>query len=549
MAYSTLYTANGLRLLAAAEANGTSVKFVTMAVGDGAGAPVTPGQGQTGLVRETYRANINRVYQDPSNAARFTAELIIPASVGGFVIREAGVYDANGTLLISASLPDTYKPTASEGAFSDVVVAIDFFASNASVINLNFDPNTVVVTQNWITNNVTAKQIIPGGTVGQFLGKATNTDGDYEWQDPTMASVRVDTVAEKQVLAANQTTINLTLTTVYGLAVYVGSPDGGGERLFKGSGANEWNEVPNNPTQITLGKAYPAGYIFQGVNNEPAGSAPAPLERDKNGSDVLDKAAFRTNLEVYSKAEVMALGAQWAPVGQQAYFHTVSSPLGWLRENGAAVSRVTYAALFAVIGTRYGAGDGFNTFNLPDSRGEFIRALDDGRGIDAGRVLGSFQAQAIQSHNHTGTTDQGGNHNHAARTADAGQHGHSFSGTTGVAGNHGHNAWTDAQGAHNHPYQMCGSDDYAGGRSANGNGGFESWGYTEVAGNHGHNVGIGASGDHQHGFSGSTGQAGNHSHSVTVDNAGIHSHTFTTSNTGGTETRPRNIALLSCIKY
>lgn len=87
--------------------------------------------------------------------------------------------------------------------------------------------------------------------------------------------------------------------------------------------------------------------------------------------------------------------------GEVCHFAGASVPVGWLKANGAAVSRSTYAALFAAIGTLYGAGDGVNTFNLPDLRGEFMRALDDGRGVDAGRVNGSDQGDAIR--NITGT--------------------------------------------------------------------------------------------------------------------------------------------------
>ena len=76
------------------------------------------------------------------------------------------------------------------------------------------------------------------------------------------------------------------------------------------------------------------------------------------------------------------------------------APAGYLKCNGAAVSRTTYAALFGRIGTRHGGGDGSTTFNLPDLRGEFLRGWDDGRGTDAGRGLGSWQAQDIQSHTH-----------------------------------------------------------------------------------------------------------------------------------------------------
>lgn len=86
--------------------------------------------------------------------------------------------------------------------------------------------------------------------------------------------------------------------------------------------------------------------------------------------------------------------------GSVAHFPTATAPAGWLKCNGAAVSRTAYAALFLVIGTTYGAGDGATTFNLPDLRGEFVRGLDDGRGVDAGRGVGTFQANGFAHHTH-----------------------------------------------------------------------------------------------------------------------------------------------------
>ena len=88
------------------------------------------------------------------------------------------------------------------------------------------------------------------------------------------------------------------------------------------------------------------------------------------------------------------------PSGTVLYFAGQTAPAGWLKANGAAVSRTAYAALFAAIGTTYGAGDFRNTFNLPDLRGEFIRGWDNGRGVDTPRPIGSAQAHALQSHQH-----------------------------------------------------------------------------------------------------------------------------------------------------
>ena len=80
-----------------------------------------------------------------------------------------------------------------------------------------------------------------------------------------------------------------------------------------------------------------------------------------------------------------------APPGMVAAFATNTAPEGWLKANGALVSRTTYAALFAAIGEAFGVGDGSTTFALPDLRAEFIRGLDDSRGVDPSRALGSFQ--------------------------------------------------------------------------------------------------------------------------------------------------------------
>lgn len=86
--------------------------------------------------------------------------------------------------------------------------------------------------------------------------------------------------------------------------------------------------------------------------------------------------------------------------GTVAHFAASAAPVGWVKANGAAVSRTVYAALFLSIGTAYGAGDGSTTFNVPDLRGEFLRGWDDSRGVDTGRAFGSAQSDAMQGHKH-----------------------------------------------------------------------------------------------------------------------------------------------------
>ena len=109
---------------------------------------------------------------------------------------------------------------------------------------------------------------------------------------------------------------------------------------------------------------------------------------------------------------VAAAAAIAAPPGKVGLFASATPPAGWLKCNGAAVSRTVYAKLFKEIGTYHGAGDGSTTFNLPDDRGLFYRAWSDGRDIDSGRELGSQQDGQLESHTHTGTANSGGAHSH-----------------------------------------------------------------------------------------------------------------------------------------
>lgn len=400
--YKTLHTLYGLQRMAAAAAAGVPIALTEIAVGDGNGNPTLPDAAQTQLVRERFRAAVNRVYQDPALLTRFTAELVIPASAGGFTLREVGVFDADGSLFVVGNLPETYKPTDADGAYSDTVIRVEFRVDNADVIVLQIDPNIIVATQTWIINNINAATLIPGGTTAQVLAKHSNADGDTAWVDPSTVNVTVNTVEEKQTLAADQTVVDLARVNTRGLAVYVD-----GWRL----GVDDWIPDETLNTRFALVASYPDGTELIAVQNEPTGNAPAPLERSRNLADVADAATSRANLDVYSRAE----SDQKAPPSEIAWFARATAPAGWLKCNGAAVSRTAYAALFAAIGTAFGAGDGFNTFNLPDLRGEFVRGLDDGRGIDAGRVLGSWQADELKSHTHDyigigsyGTINRGG---------------------------------------------------------------------------------------------------------------------------------------------
>jgi microcystin-dependent protein len=133
----------------------------------------------------------------------------------------------------------------------------------------------------------------------------------------------------------------------------------------------------------------------------------------------------------YVDDEIAAIpSADSVPAGTVIWTARSSAPTGYLKANGAAVSRTTYATLFSAIGTQFGAGDGSTTFNLPDLRGEFVRGLDDGRGIDAGRTLGSAQTDQNKQHNHD-VTDPGHSHTFDTRESVGGPSNTRSSATSG----------------------------------------------------------------------------------------------------------------------
>lgn len=390
MSYRSIHTLKGLELLAQAESTGTQIRLTHMAVGDGAGYPINIDSNMTQLVRERFRATVNRVYQDPENELKFTAELIIPVSVGGFVMREVGIFDSNGNLFAVGNLPDITKPIATDGLFTDTVFRIPFFVNNVETVELKIDPNVVIATHSWIINTINTAKLLPGGTTGQILKKASNIAGDVIWGNAAEVDIFVDSIEEEQVLAANQTHVTWSTVTTTGLAIYID-----GKRLHNAVGVDSW--IVNGATESILGKSYPAGTKILGVQNEPLGSAPYPLAKSQNLVDVPNKASARQNLNVFSKEETRANGL---PPGAIVYFAMNNAPTGYFKANGATISRTAYPELFAEIGTTYGAGDGVLTFNLPDGRAEFPRGLDDGRGIDVGRVIGSKQSQQVQKHKH-----------------------------------------------------------------------------------------------------------------------------------------------------
>ena len=184
-----------------------------------------------------------------------------------------------------------------------------------------------------------------------------------------------------------------------------------------------------------------------------------------------------------------------------------SAPSGYLECNGQSITgNALYDDLRAIVGN-----------NVPDLRGEFVRGWDNSRNVDSGRGIRSSQTDEFESHNHTLTNN--GSHNHSL--GNNGSHAH----TNNSVGNHSH-SYSDKFFRRNPDQNLMEIDVH----------------HSDDHGSYGSDSkNTNAGGSHNH----SMNNAGSHNHSVA--NAGNHAHTV--GNTGSTETRPRNIALMYCIKF
>lgn len=345
--------------------------------------------------------------------------------------------------------------------------------------------------------------------------------------DPNFATTMVNSLATKQPLDANVTSIN---SRVYAA----------GQMLF-------W--TADKVTDVVNTKAY--GRSLLDLEDEAAARASLGVYSIGEVDDELltkaDAATTYTQTQVDDAIAAAIASAMNSaiPAGAVQAFARKTAPTGWLVADGTVVAVDSYPDLVAAIycgdtdnptaafgyrctnpaspgGTRSISGP---YIMLPDLRGEFVRGVDNGRGKDAGRVFGSAQADDIRSHAHTGSTATAGSHSHSGSTTTNGSHNHTAS--TGTAGAHTHTS-TVAGGPTASNTATGGSAD----RVTNVNNTASS---TGSAGDHSHSVTVNYGGDH--------------THTLSINAGGDHSHTLSINSTGGTETRPPNVALLYCIKH
>ncbi|EFE1125704.1 TPA: phage tail protein [Escherichia coli] len=421
--FYTLLTDIGAAKLASAAALGVPLKITHMAVGDGGGVLPTPDAKQTALVNEKRRAALNMLYIDPQNSSQIIAEQVIPENEGGWWIREVGLFDESGALIAVGNCPESYKPQLAEGSGRTQTVRMVLITSSTDNITLKIDPAVVLATRKYVDDKVlelkvyaddqVAKHLAAPDPHSQYAPKESPTfsgtpkaptpaAGNNTTQLATTAFVQaaltalingapatLDTLKEIAAAINNDPKFSTTINNALALKAPLSSP------ALTGTPTAPTAAQSVNNTQIAT-TAFVKSAIAAMVGSAPAaldtlnelaaalGNDPnfattitktmsGKMEISKNGSDIADVAAFLNNLG-------LGMGSA-LPVGVPVPWPSATLPTGWLKCNGAPFSAEEYPEL----------AKAYPALKLPDLRSEFIRGWDDGRGVDTGRGLVTWQ--------------------------------------------------------------------------------------------------------------------------------------------------------------
>lgn len=154
--FFTLLTATGQDQLTQAMGFGKQIALTQMAVGDGGGQPAPPTESQTTLVNEVYRAGVVTLTVDEQNPNWLIAELVIPTDVGGWTIREIGLFDTEGNLFAVGNFPETYKPTLAAGSGREITVRMTIQVSDTASVTLSVDQSVVFATRTFVQTALTS---------------------------------------------------------------------------------------------------------------------------------------------------------------------------------------------------------------------------------------------------------------------------------------------------------------------------------------------------------------------------------------------------------
>ncbi|EKH8523093.1 phage tail protein [Salmonella enterica] len=277
--FKTIITDYGKqRLIAAMSPGGTKLTLTQMAVGDGGGNSTNPDTTNTALVNEVWRAAVNSVTVDKTHPNIIIVDLLIPAEVGGFWVREAGIYDEFNKLVAICSLPASEKPLLEQGSGRAQTVRMTLIVSDTSIVNITIDSTTIMATNEYVDNSLEEHE------KSRNHPDATLTDKGFTKLYSGVASI-------DETMAATPKAVKIAM-------------DNASARLAKERNLADLTNIPLARQSLQLGNSATLnvgttqGTVAAGDDSRITGA----MQKDQNLADVPDKALARQSLQLGNSA-------------------------------------------------------------------------------------------------------------------------------------------------------------------------------------------------------------------------------------------------------
>ncbi|EBG2393659.1 phage tail protein [Salmonella enterica subsp. enterica] len=271
--FKTIITDYGKqRLIAAMSPGGTKLTLTQMAVGDGGGNPTNPDTTSTALVNEVWRAAVNSVTVDKKHPNIIIVELLIPAEVGGFWVREAGIYDEFNKLVAICSLPASEKPLLEQGSGRAQTVRMTLIVSDTSIVNITIDSTTIMATNEYVDNSLEEHE------KSRNHPDATLTEKGFTKLYSGVASI-------DETMAATPKAVKIAM-------------DNASARLAKERNLTDLTNIPLARQSLQLGNSATLnvgttqGTVAAGDDSRITGA----MQKDQNGADIPNKPLFVQNI-------------------------------------------------------------------------------------------------------------------------------------------------------------------------------------------------------------------------------------------------------------
>lgn len=271
--FKTIITDYGKqRLIAAMSPGGTKLTLTQMAVGDGGGNPTNPDTTSTALANEVWRAAVNSVTVDKKHPNIIIVELLIPAEVGGFWVREAGIYDEFNKLVAICSLPASEKPLLEQGSGRAQTVRMTLIVSDTSIVNITIDSTTIMATNEYVDNSLEEHE------KSRNHPDATLTDKGFTKLYSGVASI-------DETMAATPKAVKIAM-------------DNASARLAKERNLADLTNIPLARQSLQLGNSATLnvgttqGTVAAGDDSRITGA----MQKDQNGADIPNKPLFVQNI-------------------------------------------------------------------------------------------------------------------------------------------------------------------------------------------------------------------------------------------------------------